>query len=279
MICIYIRFAFINLYLSHNLYALRKCFDAKRISCVCYRASTSYNGRLKIKTFFLWNAVKFLLWSDFSSKIMKFHFRVIITKRTTDLLQIGNNTSIFQTPPTSEMESFATIVNGFQPLTRRQSGKRTNHKTDVTRKQSTPNFPKNKHFLPPYLFCYFLFFLVALNYCRGIPIPWKVYLTALFILSSKIVGDKSLEKGLAQFFKKSLKKIYKGSKKTHTQKNRYSCEILKKKKVMKNFKDHLEIKNYLQNQKSSKNQKKSRTHVFASDSLLKKCERSDKGCV
>ena len=66
------------------------------------------------------------------------------------------------------------------------------------------------------------------------------------------MGDKSLEKGLAQFFKKSLKKIYKGSKKTHTQKNRYSCEILKKKKVMKNFKDHLEIKNYLQNQKSKK---------------------------
>ena len=32
---------------------------------------------------------------------------------------------------------------------------------------------------------------------------------------------------------------------------------------MKNFKDHLEIKNYLQNQKSSKNQKKSRTHIFA----------------
>ena len=96
------------------------------------------------------------------------------------------------------------------------------------------------------------------------------------------MGDKSLEKGLAQFFKKSLKKIYKGSKKTHTQKNRYSCEILKKKKVMKNFKDHLEIKNYLQNQKSSKNQKKSRTHIFATHIFLfffKKCERSDKGCV
>ena len=27
--------------------------------------------------------------------------------------------------------------------------KRANLKTEVTRKQSTPNFPKNKHFLPP----------------------------------------------------------------------------------------------------------------------------------
>ena len=28
-------------------------------------------------------------------------------------------------------------------------GKRVNLKTDASRKQSTPNFPKNKHFLPP----------------------------------------------------------------------------------------------------------------------------------
>ena len=32
---------------------------------------------------------------------------------------------------------------------RRQYGKRANLKTGVTRKQSTPNFPKNEHFLPP----------------------------------------------------------------------------------------------------------------------------------
>ena len=30
----------------------------------------------------------------------------------------------------------------------RQWGKRANLKTGVTRKQSTPNFPKNEHFLP-----------------------------------------------------------------------------------------------------------------------------------
>ena len=31
----------------------------------------------------------------------------------------------------------------------REQGKRANLKTGVSRKQSTPNFPKNKHFLPP----------------------------------------------------------------------------------------------------------------------------------
>ena len=36
-----------------------------------------------------------------------------------------------------------------QPINRRQLGKRTNLKTVVSRKQSTPNFPKNEHFLPP----------------------------------------------------------------------------------------------------------------------------------
>ena len=33
-------------------------------------------------------------------------------------------------------------------LNRRCSGKRTNSKTQVTRKKSTANFPKNEHFLP-----------------------------------------------------------------------------------------------------------------------------------
>ena len=32
---------------------------------------------------------------------------------------------------------------------RRQYGKRANVKTEVTRKQCTPNFPKNKYFSPP----------------------------------------------------------------------------------------------------------------------------------
>ena len=42
-------FPFINLYLSRNSYALRKCFGTRRI-CVCYRTSASYNGSLKMET-------------------------------------------------------------------------------------------------------------------------------------------------------------------------------------------------------------------------------------
>ena len=40
------------------------------------------------------------------------------------------------------------------------------------------------------------FFLVVLSYFGGIPIPRKIKLTALFIVSSKIFSDKSLEKFL-----------------------------------------------------------------------------------
>ena len=37
----------------------------------------------------------------------------------------------------------------YYPSPHRENGKRGNLKTDVSRKQSTPKFPKNKHFLRP----------------------------------------------------------------------------------------------------------------------------------
>ena len=46
--------------------------------------------------------------------------------------------------------------------------KRANLKTEVTRKQSTPNFPKNKHFLPPDTYTVLRFAL--LSYYRRIEV-------------------------------------------------------------------------------------------------------------
>ena len=34
-------------------------------------------------------------------------------------------------------------------MKQKHPSKRANLKTDISRKQSTPNFPKNEHFLPP----------------------------------------------------------------------------------------------------------------------------------
>ena len=94
-----------------------------------------------------------------------------------------------------------------QVLTCRWYGKRTNLKTGVSKKQSTPSFPKNEHFLPPYqgvrnarfsenLACFVIlkhpcwdssFWLISDDFSHDLNKFWWKYFSILFSYLSVIV--------------------------------------------------------------------------------------------
>ena len=71
-----------------------------------------------------------------------------------------------------------------------------NLKTGVSRKQSTPNFPKNEHFLPPYKKCSFFGKFGVLCFLqtavlRFAILPYYRRVIRIGILRKKIVERKS----------------------------------------------------------------------------------------